>query len=506
MSFKLLSPLIIGSTIALLLGIIVFNFITHPSYQITPKYEDTKSPKPYNRVDAFKRLKGAIQIKTISYDDKNKIDYQTYLDLIDYIEKTYPLVTQHLERVVINEYSLLYIWKSKNYKTKHDHPFALLAHTDVVPVPENTLKKWSVDPFAGEIHDGYLYGRGTIDDKGNVFAILEALEWHLKEEHMPENTIYISFGHDEEIGGKDGNRHVAEYIKKDLGDKKLSYLLDEGMILAAGGFVKGIDEKALVACIAISEKGYATFELSVNHKGGHASMPPRESAIDILSRALTRINDSPPPVRVTNESPFMKFLTYIASEQSMLWKICTTNLWLFKPLLKYAVLYDNVLSSNIKTTVATTMIQGGVKSNVLPTFVKATINSRIIPGESVKSTLNHLQTVVNDERVNITVISSIEPAPISSTDSDGYDVIRKSIKQVYHDREIYDAPVLMIANTDTRWYWDLSDQLYRFNAFPFYLEDIPRIHGINERIHIDSYDNLIEFFYRVISNSDSVDD
>ena len=166
-------------------------------------------------------------------------------------------------------------------------PIILMAHQDVVPVTEGTEKDWKYPPFAGQVADGAVWGRGTIDDKGSLVALFEAAEALTAQGFAPKRTIYIISGHDEEVGGT-GAKAAADLLASRK--VKALFTLDEGSVVVTDAPV--INGPAIM--IGIAEKGYATLKVTAKATGGHSSMPPADLASISLAKAMVAINEPRP--------------------------------------------------------------------------------------------------------------------------------------------------------------------------------------------------------------------
>ncbi|MCV6630988.1 MAG: M20 family peptidase [Flavobacteriaceae bacterium] len=477
--------------ILILLAIIAFKTSSYQSKQMqTEAVELVHVNSGY-----AERLAKAISYKTISYTDK-EADTLVYRDFLQFMEETYPLVDSLLEKTTINEFSLVYKWPGTDPSLK---PVLLMAHSDVVPIEKATLNKWEMDPFSGTIKDGYIFGRGTMDDKGNGLAIMEAITLHLQKGFQPKRTLYFSFGHDEEVGGPNGAANVAAHFKKQ--NIQFEYVLDEGGVFMEKGFFPGINQPA--ALIGIAEKGYVSLRFTAKvEEAGHSSMPPKETAIGILADAIQKIEENPFPAHLNKVTEQM--FAYLGPEMAMPSKAIFANQWLFKSTI-VGILADSPTSNAmVRTTVAPTILQSGVKDNVLPTEATLIANFRLIPGDTGDGVIAYLKESVNDPRVTIEPMSKRavnNPSPISPVDSKAFACLQKTVGQVAPDRLV--APLLLVAGTDCKHFVDLSENIYRTNPIAMKKSDIPRIHGINERVPVKAYEGAIQFFYQLIANNNT---
>lgn len=440
--------------------------------------------------EAVDHLSTAIQFPTISRS--GRIDTSAFLDLDTFLRATYPNVDTLLEFTPIN-LSKVYKWPGKNPKLA---PVLLLGHMDVVPIEEATIEKWEHPPFSGAIADGYIWGRGTIDDKMSVIGLLEAVEALLKQDYSPERSLYLAFGHDEEIGGKDGAQSIAAHFEKQ--GIQFEYVLDEASMIIQDA-LNGLDEP--LAMIGIAEKGYVTLTLTASlENGGHSSMPPKETAVGILGAALSELQDNPCPAKI--EGATKEFLTYVGPEMPLLYKALFANTWLTKGLLVQQFNNDPAAAALLRTTTAPTMLRGGVKENVLPSRASAKINFRIFPGETIETVKDYVREVVNDKRVIVAEsIGSFQgdPSPVSNTDAFGFQVLQKTTQEIFPTTVV--APSLVIAGTDSRHYINVCKNIYRFSPIQIKKEDLKRFHGINERLSVENFKTSIQFYQQLIQNS-----
>lgn len=437
--------------------------------------------------DHFSR---AIQIRTVSPENIEEFDSLHFEEFNRFLATAYPLTDSLLDHKTFNRYSHLYHWKGINPDLK---PVILMGHLDVVPVIEENRPFWKEDPFGGEIIQDTIWGRGCIDDKIGVIGIMESVEHLLKEGFQPNRDIYLSFGHDEEIGGQLGARSIANYFREQ--GIKAEYIMDEGGSLTSG-MVPGIQKD--VALIGIAEKGSVSLELSVELEGGHSSMPARETAIDVLSGAIYKLKSNPFPAKIS--PPLEGFLSYLGPEMPFVNKMAFANKDLFQSMI--ISVYESSPSGNalVRTTTAPTIFNSGVKDNIIPLSAKATLNFRVISGSSIKEVVAYVSSVIDDNRIRIKEGNwNTEPSVVSDTESGGFKTIQKTIAQTYPEALV--SPYLVVGATDARHFNDVSDHIYRFLPTKINSSNVKSFHGLNERIAVSEFESAIRFYVQLIRNS-----
>ena len=432
-----------------------------------------------------KRFAGAIRIRTISHDDRSNFDADAFRAFHDYLQQSFPLVHDRAEITVINGYSLVFHIAGSDAALK---PVLFMGHMDVVPVDDVTIAEWTHDPYAGTVVDGMIWGRGTMDDKLSVMSFLEATEALLADGYEPTRSLYLAFGHDEEVGGKDGAREVAKYLQEQ--GIEFEFVLDEGGVVTEG-MLQQVDRP--VAIIGVAEKGYVNLRLRVDAPGGHSSQPPPQSALGIVSRAIVKVEDNPFPAELT----FMKqTFDAIAPHTPFASRLAMANTWLLAPLIKSRLLDNKTTAATLRTTTAATMASGSSKSNILPTRAEAVINFRILPGETAESVRDRVVGIIDDDRVDVSMEYSIDPSPVSPTDSMGYELLARMIRGF--DDNILVAPYLVQGGTDARYFYTVSPNVYRFVMARATPDTLRRVHGIDERIPVEDYLTAIRFYHAVI--------
>lgn len=434
------------------------------------------------------RLGNAVRFQTVSNEDRNNFKKDEFISFQKFLEQSFPKVHTVLKKEIVGEYSILLTWQGKDNK---ELPILLAAHYDVVPAEPESGNGWTYPPFDGQIADGFIWGRGTLDDKMSVLGTMEAVEKLIQSGYVPRRTIYLAFGHDEEIGGQQGAAKIAALLK--FRGVKLDYVLDEGLTIT-DGLVPNISKP--VALIGLAEKGCLSVELSVESEGGHSMMPPRQTAIGILSAAINRLENNPFPARM--ETPVRKMFETLAPEMPFGMKIVFSNLWLFEGIVKNKLAGTPRTNALVRTTIAPTIFQAGVKENVLATKARAVVNYRILPGDSINKVLQSVQKTINDPRVKITALERLksEPSKIADMESKSYKEVQQAIYQVFP--EVIVAPGLVIAATDSRYYSAITNNILHFSPTRLGSDDLSRIHGINERISVKNYNEVVKFYAQLI--------
>lgn len=485
----MLKKLTLGAltALALLSAIVLANTYRKGTRQIEV------APVAHVRVDghaAAERLAGAVRLRTITYDNRPDASAAEFLKLHRHLEESFPLAHKALQREVVAGYSLLYTWPGSDPQAK---AIMLMAHSDVVPIAEGTEKDWEVDPFAGVVKDGFVWGRGSWDDKGNLFSIFEAIESLVAQGFRPRQTIYVVSGHDEEVGGERGAKKVAELLASR--SARLDFVMDEGTLITEG-VMKGLDKP--VALIGVAEKGLMTLSLEAHDEPGHSSMPPRETAIGMLSDALARLEQNQMPAAIGGVAAEM--FDTLAPEMRGASRVLLSNLWLFGPLVKREL--ESTKSSNAftRTTTALTVFHAGNKVNVVPAQAQAFVNFRLLPGDTQEEVIRHTHDVVANPAVKIDRAGmASEASPISSPGSPSFRLMGTTIREIFPGTVV--APGLMVGATDARHMLPIADHIYRFSPVRATDRDLSRFHGTNERLSIENYSQMIAFYHRLISSA-----
>ena len=446
-----------------------------------PERAAVTPPPPPVDADAIERLAGAVRFPTISYEG-GRYDAKAFEDFAAYLAASFPRTHAALTHERVAGHSLLYRWPGSDAAAR---PILLAAHMDVVPVEAGTEGKWTHPPFAGVAADGYVWGRGAWDDKSAVIAILEAVERKLAAGWAPERTVYLAFGHDEEVGG--GGAQAMAALLKARG-VALDLVLDEGSMVLKG-VVPGVEPA--VALIGVAEKGFASVELIASAEGGHSSMPSGDNAIGRLANAVGKLAANPFPPRLI--APMAGTLDRTGPAMGATMRIVLANRWLTEPLVLRTMGGSPSGSASVRTTTALTMFNAGTKANVLPQTARAVVNHRLLPGDTVASVVARDREIVDDPRIVVrTIPGAREPSLVSPSNGPAYATIERAAARVFPDAVI--APGLVIAGTDARNYEPVAKAIYRFLPVRTGPEELKRFHGTDERIAIADYARAIAFY------------
>jgi carboxypeptidase PM20D1 len=485
----------IATALVLLVAVVVGRTLMVPVYK----------PVPAREVSAFdantvaQHLADAVKFRTISWQDGAPAEDiaasgAAFIAFRDWIETTYPNVAKTLTREIVSDYSLLYTWKGVEPALK---PVLLMSHSDVVPVVPGTEKNWTHDPFAGVIADGHIWGRGTMDTKNGIIGMLEAAEALIAKGFQPKRTIMFAFGHDEEIGGRNGNAKIAALlVERKI---ELEFVVDEGGMISNGA-LPGI--AAPVALVGIAEKGSVTLELTAKSAGGHSSAPPaiKETAIGRLAHAIEKLGDTP-PFESGFDDTTRGTVVGMMPATSFMSRMAVANLWLFEPLVERALAGSTGGAAQLHTTIAPTIVVGGVKDNVLPPEAKARINFRIHPRDTVDGVVEKVKAALADNQVDVSIAGAgREPSPISDKSGEQFAHIKRTLESVRPG--VLVVPNLVIAGTDSRYYFPLTKNVFRMIPNELGQGDLERFHGTNERVSISSTRQVADYFYTLMSTMD----
>ena len=471
----------IGAIIFVLAMIVIIRtllFVPRETVNFSSESVDVNIDKAVNDLSQL------VQCKTISdrnKDNENEAEFDKFKALLP---KLFPTVHEKCSFEAVGDRGLLYKLNGRSSNA----PTVLMSHFDVVSVNENG---WDKDPFGGEIENGVLWGRGTLDTKATLNGAMQALEALLLEGFVPENDIYLAFSGNEEINGYGSPMIVDLFEKRGITP---ALVLDEGGAVVNNVF-PGVTKPC--ALIGIAEKGMLNVEFSYSGNGGHSSSPKPHTPIGHLSKACVRVEAHPFKFTVCDATKSM--LNSIARHSTFAYRMIFANLWLFGPVLSLiGKLSGGELNALIRTTCAFTQMEGSKGINVIPPEAHMRANLRLIPGETTESAHEYLTKTVNNDKVKVTILEGTNPSRTSLVGTEGWDKVVKAIKCTW--KNVLVSPYLMVACSDSRHWGRISDRVYRFSAMALTNEERATIHGNNERIPVSTIEKTVEFYLRLIKN------
>jgi carboxypeptidase PM20D1 len=470
----------------------VFGLMAARAFSVAqpPALAAEATPSPIDANLAAQHLAQAIRFQTVSYGDGIKEDEKTMAlrAMYEWMERTYPYFLTAAGPEVIGE-SLLFTWHGKNPNLL---PVMLMAHMDVVPVVPGTEKDWMHEPFAGDIADGFVWGRGAIDDKGQMVAILEAAEHLAASGFQPERTIMLALGQDEEVGGGQGNAMIAKTLTGR--GTHFAWVLDEGSSIMNEPY-PGVRKP--VAFVGTAEKGYLSLELTAHGQGGHSARPSNNLALERISNAIVNVVHHPFESDLDDvQRAKLDVLTPMVPFAD---KLILANLWLTKPLVMRRLEAAPETAAVLHTTISPTMLNAGIKENVIPPSARAVINFRLHQRDTIKSVTDHVRAAIGDPQVDVTQREETlsEATKIVGVNDPVYVYLAGMIKASYG---VPVAPEMMTGATDSRHYIPLADAVLRFRPFRTEPSDLPRVHGTNERVAVADLGDAAGFYMRLIQD------
>ncbi len=363
----------------------------------------------------------------------------------------------------------------------------LVAHMDVVGVDRS---KWSVDPFGGVIKDGYIYGRGTADDKGMLVANLAAfIALKRASAHLNRDVIFLATTDEEQFGDASLKTLIAKYWDKFAA----AYALNEG------GKVVVVNGKVQYVALQASEKVAMNATVIATGRGGHASLPTKDNPVVHLAAAIEKIGGYSAPVHLTSITRrYFEALSAVEDDETAKWmRVIDTG---DRGEHAQRVLSDQnpMWNSMMRDTVAPTILQAGVRVNVIPSEARANLNIRLLPGDSIDALLNDLRKLVNDPAIRI----DLQPdsglaAPNSSLETDFYATIVKVSAKEFNGAPV--IPFMSTGATDSSQLRLHSVQAYGLKPFPLTEEDDRRMHGDEERLPLAAFAKGVDLITRIVA-------
>lgn len=471
--------------IGVVLGIILILVVRALLFRPYPQVEVPPFAVEVDRDRAVENLASMVRCRTVSNDDHTLEDEAEFDKFRELLGDSYPLAHQRCEFRRIGRTGLLYRWPGKSSIS----PTVYMAHYDVVPAAE---EDWEHPPFAGVIRDGYLWGRGALDTKGTLCAIMEGAEHLLVQGFVPANDIYLSFAGDEEVNGA-GAADIVDYLLEQ--GVRPQMVLDEGGAIVEGA-VPGVSGK--YALVGTGEKGKLHLRLSYKSKGGHASTPPPHSPVGILARAVVKVEGK--PLRFHLARPVREMFDILGRHAGFGLKLFYANLRLFSPLLNLAAKkMGGEINALVRTTVAFTKMQGSDAVNVFPPLASVEADVRMMEGSTSRSVMRDFERRIGNAAIQFEALETIEVMPFSAIGTEPWRRLEEGILQVWPGTLV--APYLMLAASDSRQFTRISDNVLRFSGMELSAAERGMIHGADERIPLDKIETTVKFFIGMMMKS-----
>jgi acetylornithine deacetylase/succinyl-diaminopimelate desuccinylase-like protein len=364
-------------------------------------------------------------------------------------------------------------------------PLLYICHLDVV---EARREDWNFDPFVLTERDGWLYGRGTIDMKGQDAAVLATLIRLKQEGYVPDRDIVVAFTADEEAGG---DANGVKWLFQEHRD-----LVDAGLVVNPDGGEAGLKSgRKLYVAVQTSEKVFVTYGLEVTDKGGHSSRPTASNPIYRLARGLDRLSEYAFPVHLTETTKlYLAGRADLSSGQTRSDMLAMSRIPLDDGAVQRlsAEVETNIM---LRTTCIATMIEGGHAENALPQRARATVQCRVIPGESQDDVQRKLEGVLQDPEIKISVVTAAVPSPDSVPAPAILSAVKRATQSIWPG--IMVLPEMSAGADDSIYPRSLGIPAYGIDGMFDDLDD-GRAHGRDERIGVTAFDEELGFTYRLM--------
>ena len=436
---------------------------------------------------AARRLGEAIRFQTVSHEDPVLNRWEQWDGLHAWLRASYPRAHAVMSVTPVAGRTLIYAWPGSDPSAA---PIVLMAHQDVVPVSPGTEAAWTRPPFSGAVEGGFVYGRGALDDKGSLVAIMEAMEALAARGFRPRRTVYLVFGHDEEVSGA-GAKAAADWFRA----RRITpeFALDEGGVALTENPITGEP----FAFIGVAEKGYLDLKITAEAKGGHSSAPPEQTAAHALARAVDRIGSDPYPLRF--DGPGADTVRALAAEAGGPIRVLVANDWLFGSAIAAYMGRDPVSAAMLRTTKAPTMLEGSPKANVLPQKAAAVINHRLHPRDRAADVLARARRAVRGLPVTVEAMpGGSEASAVSSTDSAAWRLVSALARD---STGAPVAPYMVGGATDGRHFVGVAKDVYRFYPAVVTPAELESFHGTNERLSVENLGRMAAFYARLTATA-----
>jgi carboxypeptidase PM20D1 len=471
----------VAAAIALAAAVIVAGGVAITRNLMVPPAAETNAvppPPPVDSMNVARRLSQAIQFKTVTYGQGVREAERTAAlrDMFLWLQRTYPYFHEDAPQEIFGE-SVLYVWRGTDDNLP---PVLLVAHLDVAPIKAGTEGEWAHEPFSGDLADGFVWGRGTIDNKSAAIAIMEAGDRLAQSNFQPRRTIMFAFGEDHESGGERGNGSIAHALSER--GVRLAWVLDEGRPIMKQPY-PGVSRP--VAFLSVAEKGLLRLELAAKGEGRQARL--RRAVDNLLNRTFPSDIDSIQRAKLDVLAPLAPF-----GERLKL-----ANLWLMKPLVIGTMQASPATGAPLSTTASSDTPEDGAQDNGSADAL-AVVDLHLHPRDTVASATDAARAAIGDSEIEIRAVTQIEPSRAADVNGPAYAHIARAIRETF---VVPVAPELMTRVTDSRHYLDVADAVLRFSPFTAAPDDFARVRGTDERVAISDLGPAAGFYTWLIRNS-----
>ncbi len=491
----------LAALVALLVFVLLVKTFTYGGNAQTGTQAALPEPPAIDADRAATRLGEAITFQTITLVAGDPLPgrQQPWIDFQRFLSATYRSFYAAAEvETVPGTLTLLHTWQGSENSLK---PILFMAHQDVVPVNLGTANDWTHGAFDGVVADGFIYGRGAMDNKNGVIALFEAMDALARDGFAPRRTLHILLGHDEEVSGSGAEAGIA--LLKARGTTP-EFALDEGLLIVESSPLTGEP----TGYIGVAEKGYLSLQITVEADGGHSSTPPRDSAAVRLARILVALDETQMPSH-RGKAPSADLFEASAGDMGFFRRLVFANQWLFGGLIDSQLSGLPQANAVIRTTTAPTMMVGSDKENVLPQRASAIVNFRVHPQDTTKDVIDHVEAIANRfegagvEMLSGSGITAAEASPISPVDTDGYRAISAAASGLQPGVSV--VPALVLGATDSRYAYAVTPNVYRFAPMIASSAEIDGIHGTDEKIAVENLQRMAQSYAQIVLLMDELE-
>lgn len=432
-------------------------------------------------------LREILQLPTIASEDPAAVDPGPFRELHRLLREHFPRTHEAGEVLEVPPHGLLIrVPADPASPSAQAAPVVLLAHMDIVPIGDED--RWSHPPLGGEVHDGTIWGRGTLDDKGQLVAVIAAVESLLADGALPGREVWLSFGSDEEVMGTCASRAVD--LLRERGVRPW-FVLDEGGAVASGAF-PGV--RPPLGVIGVSEKGVLSLRLSARGRGGHASRPAKGGPAARVAAAITRLERRPFPATLSPTS--LEMLRRLGPHLPAPVRPLVDRAERFpRALARMMVAAGPEAAALARTTVAVTTLSGSPAINVSPTVVQVGLNLRIAVGETAAAAVERVRRIVGRD-LEVEIAEGHDPSPLSPVADPAFSLLEDTLREVFP--EAVPVPYVLYAATDSRHFTQICDRVYRFAPFRMSPEQRESIHGDDEHLAVADFLDGVQWYRKLL--------